>query len=171
MDTIFDLFDESIDFPSKELCENLPPVGTCYVYVGYDYVNKHRQNLIPFYAIMLNRYSKNFQEAKKNLNIRLKEDNVDLTDCNGLDDFILLMEDEHQYYYVWLDFDVSDCVIGVLSKDKYTKVDLIKALTLWLNNWDNIKDRDSLPEKGYIIPIEQLQTGEIYFYNNPNDNN
>ena len=158
--TIWDYFDDNIDYPN-EVAHNPLPYGTVWCYISSTFLNGFINYVKPIKVYQLDRYEcedepqevdyrdkgdyganwKKFTGTKAELRKLVLDEKIQFSHTKlhlfG-DDITLLAEIENneedgkgRYMFFWFDCDVSDCCIGKFETTD-TKEEVIQAMVNWL---------------------------------------
>ncbi len=103
-------FDDSVDYPS--ISGEILPTGILYCYVSSTFINGFLNYSKPLKAFLMHRYEEN-PRTNKLAAEKFNSSNDHHSNLRTIRDDILLLSknDAGEYWYFWLDNDVSDVLL------------------------------------------------------------
>ena len=190
--TIWDYFDDNIDYPN-EVAHNPLPYGTVWCYISSTFLNGFINYVKPIKVYQIDRYE--CEDEPKEVKCRYKGDNytnwekitVTKSELRKLvvgekikfmhtdlgifgDDITLLTEiesnkedDKGRYMFFWFDYDVSDCCIGKFETTD-TKEEVVQSMINWLDECKE-ENKNKVVEEKYDNGIVNYTELPISFLN------
>lgn len=128
---VYDLFDDDVEYPDKDMLVNGVPIGMNYSYISTTYLNGFINYVEIIGATMIQRYLPNKPEYVIDDTIpcwenacihvdNLKNDfHTNISCSDDFDDVLILAKSSDSYWFFWDDRDGSDCCIGRLALDTF----------------------------------------------------